>query len=188
MRQELSPLKLGDMTAFGNSIAYFSRCSRNPGVLSRGYKSTSRKALGFLAVAAIALAGCSASKVQPDLSCELATAQICLSAAEAQLHDGTLTIAYSSRPDEPQVVPFVVPVFRQDGVLAAAVDCYARHRFSNLLSSSLGPCDPPESEESVNFLRNRNLCADEGSYAGNQRSRVETASTSINGSVLESIR
>ena len=176
------------MTAFGNSIAYFSRCSRNPGVLSRGYKSTSRKALGFLAAAAIALAGCSASKVQPDLSCELATAQICSSAAEAQLHDGTLTIAHSSRPDEPQVVPFVVPVFRQDGVLAAAVDCYAGtdSRTYFLVRSDLAI--PPQSEESVNFLRNRNLCADEGSYAGNQRSRVETASTSINGSVLESIR
>ena len=46
---------------------------------------------------------------------------ICSRVAEAQLHDGTLTVGYASRPNDARVVPFVVPMFRTDGVLAAEV-------------------------------------------------------------------
>ena len=52
-------------------------------------------------------------------------AQICARAAEAQLHDGALMVGYLSRPEEAQVIPFVVTVLRQDGALAVEVDCYA---------------------------------------------------------------
>jgi hypothetical protein len=176
------------MTPPGISKAHVSQCSRNSGALSQEYKSTRRKTLGSLAVVAIALTGCSASTGQPQLSCELKTAQICSSAAEAQLHDGTLTVGYSSRPDDAQVVPFVVPVFRQDGVLAAEVDCYANtdSRTYSLVRSDLAI--PPQSEESVDFLRARHLCADEGSYTENQHPSVETASTSIKWRVLDLTR
>jgi hypothetical protein len=134
----------------------------------------SRNTFGFLALAAIALAGCSTSS--PQSSCEPMVAQICSSAVEAQLHDGTLTVGYSSRPEDARVVPFVVPVFRPDGALATEVDCYANtdsHTYS-IVRSDLAI--PPESQESIDFLSDRHLCADEGSYAQDELSRVATAS------------
>jgi hypothetical protein len=133
-----------------------------------------RNAFGFLALAAIALCGCSTSR--PQSSCEPLVAQVCASTAEAQLHDGTLMVGYSLRPTEAQVVPFVVPVLRQDGALATEVDCYANtdsHSYS-IVRADLAI--PPESQESVDFLRHRHLCADEGSYAEGEHPRVETAS------------
>jgi hypothetical protein len=128
-----------------------------------------------LALAAISLAGCSEAAVQPRSNCELMTAQICSRAAEAQLHDGTLTVSYSFRPEDARVVPFVVPVFRPDGVLASEVDCYANtdsHTYS-IVRSDLAM--PLASRASVDFLRDRHLCADEGTYAGGEGGHVETA-------------
>lgn len=133
-----------------------------------------RSAFVFLALAAMALIGCSARHQQP--SCEPLVAQICSRAAETQLHDGTLMVGYSSHQEDARVVPFVVPVFRQDGALATEVDCYANtvsHTYS-IVRSDLAI--PPASRESVDFLRNRHLCEDEGSYAQDEHSRVETAS------------
>jgi Prokaryotic membrane lipoprotein lipid attachment site len=135
-----------------------------------------KKTLELLAItAAIALAGCSESASQPHATCELMTAQICSRAAESKLHDGTFTVSYSFRPEEARVVPFVVPVMRPDGVLATEVDCYANtdSRTYSIVRSDLAI--PPGSEESLDFLRARHLCADEGSYAKDERSRVETA-------------
>jgi hypothetical protein len=133
-----------------------------------------RNGFGFLALAAIALSGCSTSR--PQSSCAPIVAQICSRGAEARLHDGTLMVAYSSRPEEAEVVPFVVPVFREDGAVAAEADCYANtdtHTYSIVRSDlAIGPA----SQESVDFLRNRHLCADEGSYAANEHPGVETAS------------
>jgi hypothetical protein len=139
-----------------------------------GAQSTTMNTFGFLALAAMALAGCSTSSQQS--TCEPMVAQICSSAVEAQLHDGTLTVGYSSRPREARVVPFVVPVFRRDGALATEVDCYANtdsHTYS-IVRSDLAI--PPESQKSIDFLRDRHLYADEGSYAEDERSRIETAS------------
>jgi hypothetical protein len=167
------------MTLRDISKACPSRCSRDFGAPSKEYKSTSRKALGYLALVAITLAGCSASTGQPQLTCELMTAQICSSAAEAQLHDGTLTVGYSSRPAEAQVVPFVVPMFRQDGVLAAEVDCYANTDSHTYLIVRSNLAIPPTSQASVDFLRNRHLCAEGESYAQDRRDKhfpVQTAS------------
>ena len=129
-----------------------------------------------LALAATALAGCSEAAVLPTPNCDLMTAQICSRAAEARLEDGTLTVSYSFRPEEARVVPFVVPLFRPDGVLAAEVDCYANtdsHAYS-IVRSDLAI--PPASRESVDFLTSRHLCAEEESYASRERSYVETAS------------
>lgn len=135
-----------------------------------------RYRVGFLALVAIALAGCSESAIQPQSSCELMTVRVCSSAAETQLHDGTMTVSYVFRPEEARVVPFVVPIMRQDGVLAAEVDCYANtdsHKYS-IVRSDLAIA--PASQASVDFLRDRHLCADEGTYAEDKHSRVETAS------------
>lgn len=131
----------------------------------------------LLAVAiAIALSGCSESASRPPASCELMTSQICSLAAESQLHDGGLAVSYAFRSEEARVVPFVVPVTRKDGALVAEVDCYANtdsHSYS-IIRSDLAI--PPESQESVDFLRDRHLCADESSYAKGGHPGVETAS------------
>lgn len=135
-----------------------------------------KKPLRLIALAAITLAGCSEATVRPQSSCELMTTQICSLAAEAQLHDGVLTVNYSFRPQDESVVPFVVPLLRQDGVLAAEVDCYANtdsHSYT-IVRSDLAI--PPSSQVSVDFLRDRHLCADDGSYAKDQYPLVETAS------------
>ena len=132
--------------------------------------------LGLLALATITLTGCSEAAIRPHSSCELMTAQICSRAAETQMRDGALAASYSFRPEEARVVPFVVPVLRQDGVLAAEVDCYAdtdSHSYSIVRSDLV---IPPSSQVSVDFLRDRHLCADDGSYAEDEYPRVETAS------------
>jgi hypothetical protein len=136
-------------------------------------KNTSR----LLAIAvAIAMSGCSESSSRPQASCELMTAQICSLAAEAQLHDGALAVSYAFRPEEARVVPFVVPVTEKNGVLAAEVDCYANADSNSYSIVRSDLAIPPESQESVDFLRNRHLCADESSYAKGEHPRIETAS------------
>ena len=114
-----------------------------------------------------ALAGCSASAKQPRASCEVMTEPICSRVAETRLNDGTLTVNYASRPSDARVVPFVVPVFRTDGILAAEVDCYAYTdtRIYTIVRSDLAI--PPSSQESVDFLRDRHLCAEKGLYTEN---------------------
>ena len=135
------------------------------------------KISGLLALAVGALAGCSATGGEPQPSCELMTAQICSRAAETQLQDGTLAISDALKPEEAHVVPLVVPVMRQDGVLAAEVDCYvnADPRSYSLVRSNLAIA--PASEESVDFLEARHLCADYGSHAAaDNDQRLETGS------------
>jgi hypothetical protein len=136
-------------------------------------KNTSR----LLALAiAIALSGCSESASRQQASCELMTAQICSLAAESEIHDGALAVSFAFRPEEARVVPFVVPITGNDGVLAAEVDCYANtdsHSYS-IVRSDLAI--PPESQESLDFLRDRHLCVDESSYAKGEHIGVETAS------------
>jgi hypothetical protein len=103
------------------------------------------------------------------------TAEICSRAAETQLQDGTLAVSYALKPEEAHVVPFVVPVIRQDGVLAAEVDCYvnADPRSYSLVLSNLAIA--PASEDSVDFLEARHLCASSGSYAEDNRQRLAAA-------------
>ena len=91
--------------------------------------------------------------------------QICSRAAETQRRDGTLPVSYSSRPEEPQVVPLVVPVLRQNGALATEVDCYVNTDSHGLSIVHSDLAIPPESQESVDFLRTRHLCVDAGTYA-----------------------
>src|SRR5215472_3157827 len=120
------------------------------------------KALGLLVLFTLALVGCSETSDRPRLTCQLMTAQICSRAVEAQLHDKTLAVSYAFRPEEARVVPLVVPVFRQDGVLAAEVDCYANtdsHSYS-IVKSEVAIA--PTSQESLDFLRERHLCASDG--------------------------
>ena len=125
-------------------------------------------------VVAIALAGCAELSSPPQSSCEVMVEQICSTAAAAQLLDGTLAVNYSSRPEEPQVVPLIVPVSQQNGALAAEVDCYVNTESRNFSIVHSDLAIPPRSQESVEFLRNRHLCADTGSYAKGPEPRLET--------------
>lgn len=134
------------------------------------------KAFRILALATIGFAGCSEAANQPLSSCEPMVAQICSNAAEAQLHEGALTVGDSSWPGEARVVPFVVPVFRHDGALATEVDCYANtdsHTFS-IVRSDLAI--PPATQESVDFLKDRHLCANKEFLSGIENPRVQIAS------------
>ena len=134
-----------------------------------GAQSINRNA--FLAIAAIALSGCSTSR--PQSSCQPMVAEICARAAEDELHDGSQTV--SSRSEEAQVVVFVVPVLRPDNTLATEVDCYVSthsHTYSIVRSDV---AIPPESQESVNFLKDRHLCADDGAYSEDERAGMATA-------------
>lgn len=114
-----------------------------------------------------ALAGCSATPAkQPQPSCEVMTEPICARVAEANLDYSSGTVPNSPR-DHSRVVPFVVPIFRTDGVLATEVDCYANidARTYAIVRSALAI--PPSSRESVDFLRERRMCAENGLYAEN---------------------
>ena len=124
---------------------------------------------------AIAIAGCSElASPPPQSSCEVMVEQICSTAAATQLLDGTLVVSYSSRPEEPQVVPLIVPVSQPNGALAAEVDCYVNTESRNISIVHSGLAIPPQSEESVEFLRSRHLCADTGSYAKGPNLCLET--------------
>jgi len=125
-------------------------------------------------VFAIALAGCSELAPQPQSSCEVMVEQICSRAAAAQVLDGRLAVSYSSRPEEPQVVPLIVPVSQQNGALAAEVDCYVNTESRNFSIVHSDLAISPQSEKSVEFLRSRHLCADTGSYAKAADLRLET--------------
>jgi len=135
------------------------------GLKGRGRSLKSTKLLTLAAVGA--LAGCSASAKQPQARCEVMTKPICSRVAETRLNDGTLTVNYASRLSDARVVPFVVPVFRTDGILAAEVDCYTNtdSRTYTIVRSDLAI--PPSSQESVDFLKDRHLCAETGLYTEN---------------------
>src|SRR5215831_941822 len=133
-----------------------------------------KKILIIHMVFAIALAGCSELTPQPQSSCEVMVEQICSRAAAAQVLDGTLAVNYSARPEEPQVVPLIVSVSQQNGALAAEVDCYVNTESRNISIVHSDLAIPPQSEESVEFLRSRHLCADAGSFAKGQDPGLQT--------------
>ena len=130
----------------------------------------------FSASLTVALIGCAAPAIQSRPTCELRLTEICSRAAEAKLQDSTLVVDYSPQPGEaPPVVPLVVPLLRPDGGLAAEVDCYTEtdsHTYSIIQSNV---AIPPESQESLDFLKSRHLCADAGSFAQAEHPLVVTA-------------
>ncbi len=80
-----------------------------------------------LALAAIALAGCSdrsitASREQPR--CELMVADICSMAMQSRMLGGVVNASDSSKPDEARLEAFVMPLLLPDKRPAAIVDCY----------------------------------------------------------------
>lgn len=113
-----------------------------------------------LLTAMLALSGCTVSVKQPLTSCELPTTQVCSRAVEAGLREGTIKVENGPRADDAQVVPLVVPVFREDGVLAAEADCYANTDGRTFSMVRAETAIAPSSEKSVEFLRERHLCSE----------------------------
>jgi hypothetical protein len=137
--------------------------------------------IGFtgLALAAIALAGCSdqtvtASREQPR--CELMVADVCSRAMQSRMLEGGMNASDTSKPDEARVVPFVIPLLFPNGRPAAVVDCYVNTdmRAFSLVHTELSI--PPRSKDATDYLRDQHLYADEGSYAEDKHNRLETAS------------
>ncbi len=114
-------------------------------------------AFAALALTTIALAGCSEQASQPYQACVLEVAQICTASAETQIA-AALRVADVTSPREAEVVPYVVPLVRPDGTLAAEVDCYANTDFRTFSIVHTAVAIPPKSRDAVDFLRDRHLC------------------------------
>jgi hypothetical protein len=136
--------------------------------------------IGFtsLALAAIALAGCSdqtvtASREQPR--CELMVVDICSMAMQSRMLEGMVNASNTSKPDT-RLEAFVIPLLLSNGRPAAIVDCYVNTnmRTFSLVHSELSI--PPRSKDAIDYLRDQHLCADEGSYTEDTHNRFETAS------------
>ena len=123
-------------------------------------------AKGLLVLAAaFGLAGCAASAVQPQASCELMTAQICSKAAEAQLSEGAMAVSYTPRAGR-CAGSAVRRAGVQDGRRAGGGSGLLRqHEFAHVLDGATEIAIAPSSDESVEFLRGQHLCADDGAYA-----------------------
>jgi len=119
-----------------------------------------RKLFGVLALTTVFLQGCSDLTSRQEAACELKATEICSDAAEARLHGAILAVNSTSRPQEAQVVPYVVPIFQPDGTLATEVDCYANTdlRTYSIVHSSIAI--PPTSQKELSFLRAEHLCID----------------------------
>jgi hypothetical protein len=119
-----------------------------------------RKTFTVLALAAVALAGCSEQTSRPRQNCALEVTQICMAAAQIQFTAGVRMVGDKSPAGEVQLVPYVVPVTRPDGALAAEVDCYANTDFSTFSIIHSQVAIAPVSQDAVDFLRERHLCTD----------------------------
>jgi hypothetical protein len=121
-------------------------------------------ALGALALVPFALAGCSARSVDPapePARCEVNADAVCASALENYLADEALRPARAVPSKSPDLVPLVAPLTLPGGELAAEVDCYVNvdPNGSWLVYAHLAI--PPKSVQSLEHLRNQDLCADE---------------------------
>ncbi len=112
-----------------------------------------------LALATIALAGCSQQASQPRQGCVLEVAQICTAAAETQIAIGLHVAVVPAK--EAEVVPYVVPVVGPNGTLAAEVDCYANTDFRSFSIVHTEIAILPKSQSAVDFLREHHLCTDD---------------------------
>lgn len=137
--------------------------------------------IGFtsLALAAIALAGCSDQTVtasREQSACELMVADICSTAMQSRMLKGVKNASDTSKPDEARVEPFVIQLLLPNRRPAAIVDCYVNTnmRTFSLVHSELSI--PPRSRDAIDYLRGQHLCADEGTYAEEKYNRLETAS------------
>ena len=132
-----------------------------------------------LALGAIALAGCSdqaltMTREQPR--CEIIVADVCSMATQSRMLEGVMNASDTSKPDEPRLEAFVIPLLLPGGRPAAIVDCYVNTnmRTFSLVHSELSI--PPQSKDAIDYLRDQHLCADQGSYAQDKLDRFETAS------------
>lgn len=132
-----------------------------------------------LALGAIALAGCfdqALTKTREQPRCEIIVADVCSMATQSRMLEGVMNASDTSKPDEPRLEAFVIPLLLPGGRPAAIVDCYVNTnmRTFSLVHSELSI--PPQSKDAIDYLREQHLCADQGSYAEDKHDRFETAS------------
>jgi hypothetical protein len=131
--------------------------------------TNAKNTFGVVALATVFLQGWSDLTNRQEAACELKVTEICSHAAEAQLHGAILPVNSASRPQEAQVVPYVVPIFQPDGTLATEVDCYANtdlHTYS-IVHSAIAI--PPTSQMELRFLRAEHFCTDaEATYVAHR--------------------
>ena len=120
--------------------------------------------LGTLAVALLALAGCSARSV--DLAtepprCELNAKAICASAIENYLTAEAVRLAQAAPSKSPHLVALVAPLALPGGELAAEVDCYVNVDPNGSWLVYAHVAIRPESLQAVEHLRDQDLCTNE---------------------------
>ena len=121
-------------------------------------------ALGTLALALFALAGCSARGI--DLApepprCELNANAVCASAIENYLATAAVLPARAAPSKSPHLVPLIAPLKSPRGELAAEVDCYVNSDPNGSWLVYAHVAIPPSSPQAVEHLRNQDLCANE---------------------------
>lgn len=133
--------------------------SSRPDTFERG-----RVALGTLALALFALAGCSARSLDqaPEPSrCELNASAVCASVIENYFSAETVRPANLTLSKSPRLVPLVAPVTLPGGELAAEVDCYVAVDPNGSWLVDTHVAISPKSPQAVEHLRDQDLCSDE---------------------------
>ena len=124
-------------------------------------------ALGTLALALFALAGCSSRSVNrvdqaPEPPrCELNANAVCASAIETYLAAEAVQPAQAESSKTPHLVPLVAPVTLPGGEMAAEVDCYVNVDPNGSWLVFAHVAVPPKSPQSLERLRSQHLCMDE---------------------------
>lgn len=121
-------------------------------------------ALGTLALALFALAGCSARSVDPAPEpprCELNANAVCANAIENYLATAAVLPPRAAPSKSPHLVPLIAPLKSPGGELAAEVDCYVNVDPNGSWLVYAHVAIPPESPQAVEHLRNQDMCTDE---------------------------
>jgi hypothetical protein len=121
-------------------------------------------ALGTLALALFALAGCSAQSIDlaPEpLRCELNANAVCASAIENYIAAEAVRPARAAPSRNPHLVPLIAPLTSPGGELIAEVDCYVNVDPDGSWLVYAHVAIPPESPQAVEHLRNQDLCRGE---------------------------
>ena len=124
-----------------------------------------------LALAAIALAGCSDQAVtmtREQPRCELVVSDICSMAMQSQMLEAVMNASDTSKPAEARVEPLVVPLLLPNGRPAAVVDCYVNTNMRTFELVHTVLSIPPRSKEAIDYLRDKHLCLQTTDLCGGQ--------------------
>ena len=97
-------------------------------------------------------------------------------AMQSQMLDAVMNASDISKPAEAHVEPLVIPLLLPNGRPAAVVDCYVNTNMRTFEVVRTVLSIPPRSKEAIDYLRDKHLCTENGSYAEDKHNRFETAS------------